>query len=164
MKKLLEHIVQRAMPLLTVMFVLLSTKIYAQNVSYSDIFFSLKWKTVSVSLQDDAKGGCWTNLDEVKTVAQWYLGSAGATVTEDSTPDSFVFNIIVTGNRIRSGTTVTNTCYANLEMNLRKFTFNEQDGHYYWSYMLQKNATGVQNGNFNIAIIDWLKKHLKDLT
>jgi len=43
---------------------------------------------------------------------------------------------------------------------MRKLLLNEDDGYYYWSYMLHDNAVGIQNGNFNSAIMKWLGKRL----
>ena len=149
--------------LTTILFLVLGAQVSAMNAMYSDILFSLKGKNVTVRLKDDAKGDCWTNLEEVESFVRTQLSLAGATVFEEATPDGFTFNIIITGNRISFGKEVSNICYANMEFNMRKLLLNEDDGYHYWSYMLQDNAVGIQNGNFNNAIIKWLNKHLSKL-
>ena len=146
--------------LVTTLFLALGAQVSAMNAMYSDILFSLKGKNVTVRLKDDAKGDCWTNLEEVESFVQTQLSLAGATVLENSTPNGFTFNIIITGNRISFGEEVSNICYANMEFNMRKLLLNEDVGYYYWSYMLHDNAVGIQNGNFNSAIMKWLGKRL----
>ena len=72
--------------LVTTLFLALGAQVSAMNAMYSDILFSLKGKNVTVRLKDDAKGDCWTNLEEVESFVQTQLSLAGATVLENSTP------------------------------------------------------------------------------
>ena len=83
--------------LLTTLMVLFSTKVFAEGYyfdPFADNSFSIKDKKIAVGIYDEAKGGCWTNLGEVKRYAEDKLMLKGTYVI-DMNDANLVLNILV---------------------------------------------------------------------
>ena len=93
---------------LVALILILITPTWGWAVIY-DPFVSLRdIGPIKVSINDNAKGGCWTNVKEVKDYAEGKLEIAGADLsyTSDSMPRAGVrntFRISVSGYRLNSG-------------------------------------------------------------
>ena len=119
------------------------------NWTYSDL------PPIQVELLDDATGGCWTNIGEVKTYAEDKLRLAGASVL-DSTGNNYspvangkaaLFALTVKAERHEYG-----FCWGAIDIKLVKFIKDGNiNGTFSYAYT---RFTNMRAKNFNNDVLD----------
>lgn len=104
--------------------------------------------SVRVYLQDDATGGCWTNLGEVETYTTDLLERRGYPVSGDA---SWVILISVSSERAPLG-----NCYGSVEFTLE--TFASADG--VSGTLVAGGSSWIFTGhpNANVIVLDKVKE------
>ena len=152
--------------LFTILLFLLSTPVSAQNThsSYVDPNFTIKGKLISVFIIDKATTACWTNIGEVKSYAEKKLLDAGAIIIKSksmaksmlNSNTEFALNIALLAQRVEP----TGWCYGHMSMNLSKPVIYNSE--ILIGFASKNDAQKVKRKNFNMEILDWVGKHLKN--
>ena len=140
--------------------VLFSTKVFAEEYSFDPFFddnFSIKDQKVVVGIYDEATGGCWTNLGEVKRYAEDKLMLKGANVVYDMDDANLVLNILVKTISIQE---FPNNCIEQVEINLQKGVRNK--GFKWLATMAESGVLFVDQKPINVQLLDEINRHIAD--
>ena len=152
--------------LFAILLFLLAAPVSAQNThsSYVDPEFTIKGKLVSVFITDKATTACWTNIGEVKRYAESKLSEAGAIVIK---PKSMATSMLVRNTEFELDITLqaqrwepTGWCYGHMSMNLTKPVIYNTE--ILIGFASKNSAQKVKRKNFNLEMLDWVDKHLKN--
>ncbi|MDB4249357.1 hypothetical protein N9854_07040 [Amylibacter sp.] len=138
--------------------VLFSTKVFAEEYSFDPFFddnFSIKDQKVVVGIYDEATGGCWTNLGEVKRYAEDKLMLKGADVVNDMDDANLVLNILVKTIDIKE---FPNNCIGKVEINLQKGVRSK--GFKWMATMADSGVLFVDQKPINITLLEKINDHL----
>ena len=106
--------------------------------------------TIHVYLQDDAKGGCWTNLREVREYAQEKLRIAGYSTSAEKNTFGVRLEVWVLAYKSNG------QCVGNLRATLGKPTV--QDGLFGYLEVANHNLLTNENGNLNATVISLVQE------
>ena len=128
----------------------LTTAVYAQkfdpNVKLADV------SPIYVTMLDNAKNGCWTNIGEAKTYAIDQIIMAGGSVTEDVNEAKAVFNVSIKAARMETF----ETCLGLMQVNI--YHAGKSDGIFHLKLYSDLSNAAINPDNFNTYSLDHIKE------
>jgi len=109
---------------------------------------------IQVLIKDDATGGCWTNIGDVKNYAEGALKQKGYAVSADSAKYTMtVYAFIKRTNN--------NNCYGTVNVNLK--TNNELDGVFGWHVVSEIIFISISSSNHNSEVLNVVSRFVDEL-
>ena len=146
--------------LLTTLMVLFSTKVFAEGYyfdPFADNSFSIKDKKIAVGIYDEAKGGCWTNLGEVKRYAEDKLMLKGAVIADDIDDARLVLDIYVKTISVEE---YPENCIGQIEIVLLKGI--KSNGYRWVGTMAKSGGLFVQQKPTNVMVLEAVNDHIAE--
>ena len=138
--------------LATILLLLLSSKAWS---------IELKNIKASVLLQDNASGGCWTNLKETREYAEEKLRMKNIQIEDFDVPQ-FVSNEFWLWIQVNAGRTASGHCTGYTDVRL--LSFFPMDGQYYTVTRNSLiNRVFLPNKNSNNVILDHVKNFFEEM-
>jgi hypothetical protein len=109
--------------------------------------------SMKVAIDDEAKGGCWTNLGEAKTYAEDKLRNLGFTVTAG--PADYDFMITINSRR------VSDRCYGSIRIII--YSPAEHNGNVGFHEIGVSSLIFIGYKNANTLVLDQIKSITDDI-
>ena len=135
----------------TILIALLMTLATQAGAEVYDKNFNFKGTKFLVMLHDIAKGGCWTNLREVREYAEEKLRIKGATLTEDGwDSNTFLLEILIQADR---NPNAQSQCFGALSAYIVDMKYYKEPGKRV--ALVSKYGFGsLRSPNMNIDVLD----------
>ena len=131
-------------------------KKYVKDMTFSDVGI------IFVELTDGAKGGCWTNLIEVKTYASNKIELAGGKLTDemnDVIGQGVIFSMQVNGDRHEQ----TGLCFGAINISTKSVgSAIHLPNSYGWVAYSDYGYYLIHPDNFNTEVLDNVKSALDE--
>lgn len=137
----------------TLLIALMMTLATQAGAEVMDKSFNINGKKFFVSLVDNANGGCWTNLKEVREYSEEKLRMLRAVVNSGWEEDGFVLWIFVNSERIAE---YNSSCYGYAEVRVLDMKYFKPP----INRMAQLSSVGkiiISDPNLNNIVLDLVK-------
>ncbi len=117
-----------------------------------------EYKSVAVSVLDNADEGCWTNLGEARTYAEDKLSELGFQIQQDDDDeDQLTMTLHVHSTRGPMG------CFGVIDIELIAPAWIWSSNSYAWATLGESGGIFSGHDNANVIILDYIKDMIEDM-